>query len=1208
MKKLYYLTIITLFSTQLANAQWIVYGGDAAPADNVDVNWNASNGSEGTWTVQADMDTDGNNLVLHESLGADKGMYKTDDFDPDPPAATFIIRVKAGPTATDAVEELDLHLNGFRDQLIINTDNTLDLTRSGASVDLNGTLDVTQWNVFRVTIDASSGTQGDVNVYLNEDPTPVLTAVTTHATTAKYLRFGDGQSSKTYSSVIDFLAWELSGAYSPADNSLPPGLLPTTNSGNWITYGADFAPADNIDVNWNASNGSEGSWTVEADPNTDGNNLVLHESLGADKGMYKTDNFDPDPPAATFVIRVKAGPTATDAVEELDLHLNGFRDQLIINTDNTLDLTRSGASVDLNGVLDVTQWNIFRVTIDASSGTQGDVNVYLNEDPTPVLTAVTTHTTTAKYLRFGDGQSSKTYSSLIDFITWDLTGAFSPSQISLPANLIPSIKVGDWILYEADLAPADNIDVNWNASNGSEGSWTVKEDPDADGNNLVLHESLGADKGMYKTDDFDPNPTAATFVIRVKAGPSASDAVEELDLHLNGLRDQLIINTDNTLDLTRSGASVDLTGTLDVTQWNIFRVTIDASAGTQGDVNVYLNENPTPVLTAVTSHTTTAKYLRFGDGQGSKTYSSEIDFIVWDLNGAFSPEETALPEDLIPTVKVGEWTIYTADETPENNIDPNWNASNGSEGTWVIEADAENAGNNIVVHESLGGDKGMYKTDDFDPDPPAATVVIRVKAGASASDAIEELDLHLNGFRDQLIINTDNTLDLTRSGASVDLNGSLDVGKWNVFRITIDASTGTQGDVNVYLNENPIPVLSAITTHSTSAKYLRFGDGQGSKTYSSEIDFIAWDVTGAFSPAQRILPPGLIPGTDIGEEPPGAKLGDLTMDGVTIEGFSESIYEYNVVLPHNTTEIPTIVATPLDPAAEAFVFNPEEVPGTTLIPVSNGDLQLLYFITFEIALDTDNSLASLTIDGIEIPGFEPTTTNYEFEIPSSTLSPPVIGATPTDPNVTSIEIVDAEELPGITTIIVTPEDETADKQEYQISFLIVNSDDASLADLKIGGSQITSFDPATLIYTEELSTFEVPEILAIANHPKAIPTVSYPDEIPGTATVTVKAEDGLTEQVYTIEFTTTAVITGLRDQLPGLKAYPNPVVNELYLEGISTISTIQLLDVSGKLIKETQLLKPKNAHRLNMTYLKPGQYVVLLMSGETLISTITIIK
>lgn len=657
---------------------------------------------------------------------------------------------------------------------------------------------------------------------------------------------------KLLSTILSILMLNaVSSAFAQGDPNQP-------SVGEWTIYHANELP-DAADPAWSASNGSGTTWAIESDPVKVGNNLLALDGADA-SGMYKTADFDPVPSAITVVMRVKGKDLAADRLTDIDMHINGFRDGLNIHSDGQLTLQRSGASVDLSGVLNPAEWNVYRMTIDASSGTEGIVRIYLNESPYPVLTATTTTTTSSNYFRFGDGNSSPTYSAYVDYVSYDVTGAYSPAQTRLP-NEVTLPPVGEWTIYHANELP-DAADPAWSASNGSGTTWAIEADPVRVGNNLLALDGADA-SGMYKTADFDPVPTAVTVVMRVKGKDLAADRLTDIDMHINGFRDQLNIRADGQLSLQRSGASVDLSSDLNVFGWNVYRMTIDASSGTEGIVKVYLNENPYPVLTATTTTTTSSNYFRFGDGNGSPTYSAYVDYVSYDVTGAYSPSQTRLPNE-VTRPPVGEWTIYQANELPDA-ADPAWSASNGSGTVWAIEADPVKVGNNLLALDGADA-SGMFKTADFDPVPTGVTVVMRVKGKDLTADRLTDIDMHINGFRDGLNILSNGELSLQRSGASVDLSDVLSVSEWNVFRMTIDASSGTEGIVNVYLNESPYAVLTATTTTTTSSNYFRFGDGNSSPTYSAYVDYIVYDVTGAYSPAQTRIPADFT-GDDEGASP-----------------------------------------------------------------------------------------------------------------------------------------------------------------------------------------------------------------------------------------------------------------------------------------------------------------------------------------------------
>jgi hypothetical protein len=85
------------------------------------------------------------------------------------------------------------------------------------------------------------------------------------------------------------------------------------------------------------------------------------------------------------------------------------------------------------------------------------------------------------------------------------------------------------------------------------------------------------------------------------------------------------------------------------------------------------------------------------------------------------------------------------------------------------------------------------------------------------------------------------------------------------------------------------------------------------------------------------------------------------------------------------------------------------------------------------------------------------------------------------------------------------------------------STDATLSDLRVDGVTIPGFSPATLSYSYGVpSGGSVPVVGATTNHPSASYLINQAAAVPGTATVVVTAEDGLTSLTYAVNFTTTA--------------------------------------------------------------------------------------
>ena len=91
----------------------------------------------------------------------------------------------------------------------------------------------------------------------------------------------------------------------------------------------------------------------------------------------------------------------------------------------------------------------------------------------------------------------------------------------------------------------------------------------------------------------------------------------------------------------------------------------------------------------------------------------------------------------------------------------------------------------------------------------------------------------------------------------------------------------------------------------------------------------------------------------------------------------------------------------------------------------------------------------------------------------------------------------------------------------------VANSDATLSDLKVDGTTITGFSAATLTYNVALPYVYsgIPVISSTVNAPTSSQVIAQASAIPGSATVTVTAQDN-SQKVYTINFTRTPVSTG----------------------------------------------------------------------------------
>ncbi len=296
-------------------------------------------------------------------------------------------------------------------------------------------------------------------------------------------------------------------------------------------------------------------------------------------------------------------------------------------------------------------------------------------------------------------------------------------------------------------------------------------------------------------------------------------------------------------------------------------------------------------------------------------------------------------------------------------------------------------------------------------------------------------------------------------------------------------------------------------------RQLKNFDGTGYKkgaTYGENTTFLIADIDVTAGPAPK--------STD-------ATLKDLQIGGVTIDGFSSSVTEYNYVIAATATTMPTITATKNDSKASDPVITPASMPtagnptqATITVTAEDGTTTKTYTITFTRAeLSHDATLKDIQVDGVSVSGFSPSVTSYNVTIPYSQTSIPTVTATPNFPAATYIVIPSGME--GQTQIVVTAEDGTT-KETYTLSFTkAAPSTDATLKSLSYNGTDVPGFSPTQKTYSIDIqSGSALPILQGIANHPYAKISYQQVTSLNGTATATVTAEDGTTTQTYSVTF------------------------------------------------------------------------------------------
>ncbi|NOU48356.1 MAG: T9SS type A sorting domain-containing protein [Bacteroidales bacterium] len=256
-------------------------------------------------------------------------------------------------------------------------------------------------------------------------------------------------------------------------------------------------------------------------------------------------------------------------------------------------------------------------------------------------------------------------------------------------------------------------------------------------------------------------------------------------------------------------------------------------------------------------------------------------------------------------------------------------------------------------------------------------------------------------------------------------------------------------------------------------------------------------------------------------------LADLTVNDVTIPGFSPAIFTYDYTVPTGDP-IPVVGATATDIHAEVDINQAIALPGVATVEVTSEDglNSSIYTVNFLYTPSTDATLEDILLNGASLDGFEPNIFEYDVEVIYDEPAPYTMGV-PTDPNATVGE-TQCPAIPGDAVLVVTAEDGLT-SLTYTVHFAYVNYD-ASLSDLTVDGITITGFDPATTSYQYQVENGNpIPVIGGTANDPLATLTISQATEIPGQATIVVLAVDGVHETTYSVYFYTISNIATLLD-------------------------------------------------------------------------------
>nr|WP_275942638.1 cadherin-like beta sandwich domain-containing protein [Paenibacillus alba] len=257
-----------------------------------------------------------------------------------------------------------------------------------------------------------------------------------------------------------------------------------------------------------------------------------------------------------------------------------------------------------------------------------------------------------------------------------------------------------------------------------------------------------------------------------------------------------------------------------------------------------------------------------------------------------------------------------------------------------------------------------------------------------------------------------------------------------------------------------------------------------------------------------------------------ATLKDLTVDGVTVEGFAPADVAYTVNVPNEKKAVTVIgiktdamAGTPVVTGGSNLAVGNNTV--TITVTAENGTTKV-YTVTVVRAPSNNANLIGLNVDGTPLADFASDTLTYTLNVLYAK-SAIVITGTKEDPTANVVVAGGSNLAVGnnTVTVTVTAADGTT-KKVYSVTVVRADkSTNANLTDLKVDGVSVAGFSSSRLTYTVNVPNANTSVVVMGT---KEDSTASNPVVIGGsnlavgdnTVTVTVTAEDGTTKKVYTV--------------------------------------------------------------------------------------------
>ncbi|MHC4675676.1 MAG: LVIVD repeat-containing protein [Planctomycetota bacterium] len=422
----------------------------------------------------------------------------------------------------------------------------------------------------------------------------------------------------------------------------------STGEASWDTqYEGETLPTS-ADPAWQVYEGSE-SWASV----TDGKLRVNDTGTGSNDRIRWWRNWEAtNSHGTTVLVRARCASYQTGGGGEYPTNIyiedGRGREEFAILSDK-IRLNISGFTYPLDG----TQWHTYRITTQGS-----DIKVYVDGSAIARLDGSLNMSTERARIMFGSGSGPARQDIYFDYVHFCSNGDFGPAEIN-DFNPDISAKVAD-VAGTGSLSgivPA-SVRVYWSTDDGE--SWSesggalwdclyeADELPTAavppwtepEGNNVnswissgILHvedtSTAGGTKVKWARSWGASPSTGATLLARVKCNSAGGDPTYYGNLFIDdgSYRERFAILPDR-IEAKEAGIIYNDGGTFNGTVWHQYRITTKNSQFT-----VYVDEDPTPVMTGTMVATSTQNRVMFGVGASTGTQYVEFDYVYYTAVG-----------------------------------------------------------------------------------------------------------------------------------------------------------------------------------------------------------------------------------------------------------------------------------------------------------------------------------------------------------------------------------------------------------------------------------------------------------------------------------------------------------------------------------------------------------------------------------------------